>query len=98
MQYRKDKYGRDISALGFGCMRFTKKGAGIDLVKANREIMTAYKAGVNYYDTAYLYPGSEVALGKILEKNKKSVLSIHILFAPVCFCCFYLNIQSDICL
>ena len=70
MQYRKDKYGRDISALGFGCMRFTKKGAGIDLVKANREIMTAYKAGVNYYDTAYLYPGSEVALGKILEKNK----------------------------
>ena len=57
MQYRKDRYGNDISMLGFGCMRFTKKGGGIDLAKANREIMTAYKLGVNYYDTAYIYPG-----------------------------------------
>ncbi len=70
MQYRKDRYGNDISILGYGCMRFTKKGGGIDLAKANREIMTAYRAGVNYYDTAYIYPGSEVALGKILAKNK----------------------------
>ena len=70
MQYRKDKYGNDISLLGYGCMRFTKKGRGIDLAKANREIMTAYRAGVNYFDTAYIYPGSEEALGKILEKNK----------------------------
>ena len=31
--------------------------------------MAAYKAGVNYYDTAYIYPGSEVALGQILERN-----------------------------
>ena len=70
MQYRKDRYGNNISMLGFGCMRFTKKGGGIDLAKANREIMTAYKLGVNYYDTAYIYPGSEAALGQILEKNK----------------------------
>ena len=56
--------------LGYGCMRFTKKGAGIDLRKAEREILTAYKAGVNYYDTAYIYPGSEEALGKILAKHK----------------------------
>ena len=69
MQYRKDKYGNEISVLGYGCMRFTKKGTSIDLKKANREIMAAYRAGVNYYDTAYIYPGSEAALGKILEKN-----------------------------
>ena len=31
MQYRKDKYGNDISALGYGCMRFTKKGNSADL-------------------------------------------------------------------
>ena len=69
MQYRKDKYGNRISMLGFGCMRFTKKGTGIDLDKAEREILFAIKGGVNYFDTAYIYPGSEVALGKILEKN-----------------------------
>ncbi|MBQ8085411.1 MAG: aldo/keto reductase [Lachnospiraceae bacterium] len=69
MQYRKDKYGNDISILGFGCMRFTKKGNSIDIDKAEKEIMAAYKAGVNYYDTAYIYPGSEVAIGEIFERN-----------------------------
>lgn len=53
MQYRKDRKGNELSILGYGCMRFTKKGAGIDIDKAEKELMTAYKAGVNYYDTAY---------------------------------------------
>ena len=69
MQYREDKYGNKLSVLGYGCMRFTKKGAGIDIEKAEEEIMTAYRAGVNYFDTAYVYPGSEAALGLILERN-----------------------------
>ncbi len=70
MQYRKDKKGNELSMLGFGCMRFTKKGNNIDIDKAEREIMAAYRAGVNYYDTAYIYPGSEAALGEILERNR----------------------------
>jgi len=70
MNYRKDKYGNDISILGYGCMRFTQNAGKINLDKAEKEIMTAYNAGVNYYDTAYIYPGSEVALGKILDKNQ----------------------------
>lgn len=69
MQYRKDKRGEDLSLLGYGCMRFTTRGRSIDLDKAEQEILTAYRAGVNYYDTAYIYPGSEVALGQILKKN-----------------------------
>ena len=69
MQYRKDRYGNDISALGYGCMRFTKKGTAIDLEKTEKEILAAVEAGINYFDTAYIYPGSEEALGKILEKN-----------------------------
>lgn len=69
MQYRLDKYGNKISALGFGCMRFTQSGGKIDLDKAEKEIMAAYNAGVNYYDTAYIYNGSEVALGEILARN-----------------------------
>ena len=69
MEYRKDKYGRDLSVLGFGCMRFTKKGASIDIDKAESEIMAAFRAGVNYYDTAYIYPGSEALLGTVLKRN-----------------------------
>ena len=69
MQYRKDRYGNDLSILGYGCMRFTRKGGGLDVEKAEKELMTAYRAGVNYYDTAYIYPGSEAALGEVLERN-----------------------------
>lgn len=69
MQYRLDKHGNKLSILGFGCMRFTKKGSGIDIDKAEKEIMQAYQNGVNYFDTAYIYPGSEVALGEIVSRN-----------------------------
>ena len=69
MQYRKDRNGNDLSILGYGCMRFTRKGGGIDIAKAEREILAAWRAGVNYFDTAYLYPGSEAAVGEILERN-----------------------------
>ena len=69
MQYRKDRYGELISLLGYGCMRFTKNGNSIDLDKAERELMLAIKSGVNYLDTAYIYPGSEVAVGEILHRN-----------------------------
>ena len=69
MLYRNDKYGNPISILGYGCMRFTTKGGSIDIDKAEKEIMAAYEAGVNYYDTAYVYPGSEATLGVILERN-----------------------------
>lgn len=33
MQYRKDKNGNELSILGFGCMRFTKKGGGIAIAR-----------------------------------------------------------------
>ncbi|MCR5282757.1 MAG: aldo/keto reductase [Lachnospiraceae bacterium] len=69
MNYRNDRKKEQISILGFGCMRFTKKGNSIDIDKAEQEIMAAYKAGVNYYDTAYIYTGSEVAVGEIFERN-----------------------------
>lgn len=70
MQYRNDKNGEALSVLGFGCMRFVKKGGGIDIDEAEREIMEAVRAGVNYFDTAYIYPGSEAAVGEIFERNR----------------------------
>ena len=70
MKYRKDKYGNDISVLGFGCMRFRRSGGSIDMDEAERELLRAIDAGVNYFDTAYIYPGSESALGEIFSKNQ----------------------------
>ena len=69
MNYRKDRYGNDLSILGFGCMRFPRKMGIIDMKATEEQILLAYKNGVNYFDTAYIYPGSEAALGEILHKN-----------------------------
>ena len=69
MQYRKDRNGNDLSILGYGCMRFTRKGGSIDIEKAEKELLAAFHAGVNYYDTAYIYPGSEAAVGEIFDRN-----------------------------
>ena len=40
MQYRNNRKGEPISLLGYGCMRFTKKGNSIDIDKAEKEVMT----------------------------------------------------------
>ena len=69
MNYRTDKYGNKLSVLGFGCMRFKGTLGKIDIAEAEKEIVKAVNEGVNYFDTAYIYPGSEAALGEILEKN-----------------------------
>ncbi len=69
MNYRLDKYNNKLSVLGFGCMRFKTKMGKIDYADAENQIMTAIEGGVNYFDTAYIYPGSEVLLGEVLFKN-----------------------------
>ena len=69
MQYRPGAGGDQLSVLGYGCMRFSRKNGAIDLPKAEAELIAALRGGVNYLDTAYIYPGSEAAVGKILEKN-----------------------------
>ncbi|MDR1692171.1 MAG: aldo/keto reductase [Oscillospiraceae bacterium] len=58
------KTGDRLSVLGFGCMRFP-----MDAGKTERLILKAIESGVNYFDTAYIYPGSEATLGRILEKH-----------------------------
>ncbi len=69
MQYRTMKDGTEVSILGYGCMRFTSSAGRINLEKAEKEVMLAIENGVNYFDTAYIYGGSEEALGSILERN-----------------------------
>lgn len=66
MQYRIDqKSNTELSALGFGCMRFPK-----DLKEAEQLVIHAVENGINYFDTAYIYGNNEVVLGNILAKNQ----------------------------
>lgn len=67
MQHREMNNQDKLSVLGFGCMRFPKKGNGFDVEEITRELVYAVEHGVNYFDTAYIYPGSEEVLGKVLE-------------------------------
>ena len=69
MNYRLDKYGNSLSVLGFGCMRFPTKAGRIDMAETEKQIMYAIQSGVNYFDTAYIYPGSEAAIGEIFQKH-----------------------------
>ena len=70
MQYRIDKKtGNKISILGFGCMRFPNVLGVTDMQKTEELIMRSIEKGVNYFDTAWIYPGNEEVLGNILHKN-----------------------------
>ncbi len=75
MNYRTNtKNGDKLSILGFGCMRFADSLAGsfgigsFDTQKAEDLIKAAIDKGINYFDTAYIYGGSEEVLGKTLAK------------------------------
>lgn len=70
MLYRTMKKTDDeLSVLGFGCMRLPRKGMGIDEERAIRQIRYAIDHGVNYVDTALMYPGSEQLLGRALADD-----------------------------
>ena len=71
MEYvQMEKLGVKVSRLGFGCMRLpvTAEGA-IDEPRAAKMLDRAYKAGVNYFDTAYFYHNrtSEAFVGRALK-------------------------------
>ncbi len=71
MEYRKlAKHGPDVSLLGFGCMRFVSRGGVVDEGLAFSQLKYAYDAGVNYFDTAYIYHGgkSEGLLGDFIKR------------------------------
>jgi len=70
LQYRIDKRtGNKLSVLSFGCMRFPRTLGMIDFQKSQEIVMHSIAQGLNYFDTAWIYPGSEETLGAILKNN-----------------------------
>ncbi len=77
MQYRIDpKSGNRLSVLGFGCMRLPRKRGVIDQEESTALIRKAIADGVNYFDTAYMYAGSEEALGRALQGGLRETIYI----------------------
>jgi predicted aldo/keto reductase-like oxidoreductase len=52
--------------LGFGLMRLPRKGLSIDIDQFCTMVDLFMAAGFTYFDTAYMYPGSETAAKKAL--------------------------------
>ena len=46
----------------------SRSGLRIDEGRTERQVLSAIDRGVNYFDTAYIYPGSEGALGRISRR------------------------------
>lgn len=90
MATRKDKAtGREISLLGYGCMRFPTYDTGetnargrkimaIDMEKSQAIIDHAYASGITHYDTAWNYHNekSAVAIGQMLKKYPRESFTL----------------------
>ncbi len=62
-------YGKDTPKLGFGLMRLPKRGVVINVEKVKTMVDLFLEAGFTYFDTAYVYPGSENAIRKALVER-----------------------------
>ena len=55
--------------LGFGLMRLPHKGLGIDIKQTSEMVDIFLENGFTYFDTAFIYPGSEDAIRKALVER-----------------------------
>lgn len=59
-------FGKDVPKLGFGLMRLPRKGILTDVEQVKKMVDLFMEAGFTYFDTAFVYPGSEAATKKAL--------------------------------
>ena len=64
-----DYFGKEVKKLGFGLMRLPRKGPAIDVKETSEMIDIFMKNGFTYFDTAFIYVGSEAATRKALVER-----------------------------
>lgn len=64
-----DYFGKEVPKLGFGLMRLPKKGLHTDIEQMKQMVDMFMEAGFTYFDTAYVYLGSEAAAKKALVER-----------------------------
>ena len=62
-------YGEQTPKLGFGLMRLPKRGFAINVEQTKKMVDLFLEAGFTYFDTAYVYLGSETATRKALVER-----------------------------
>ena len=64
-----DYFGKEVPKLVFGLMRLPKKGLGTDIEQVKKMVDLFMESGSTYFDTAYVYMGSEAAIRKALVER-----------------------------
>lgn len=64
-----DYFGKETPKLGFGLMRLPRKLVSIDIEQTKKMVDAFIAAGFTYFDTAFIYPGSETAIRKALVER-----------------------------
>ncbi len=64
-----DYFGKEVPKLGFGLMRLPRKGLATDVEQVKEMVDLFMEAGFTYFDTAYVYPGSEASIRKALVER-----------------------------
>ncbi|MEY8333409.1 aldo/keto reductase [Lachnospiraceae bacterium 47-T17] len=64
-----DYFGKETPKLGVGLMRLPKKGLHTDIEQVKHMVDLFMEAGFTYFDTAYVYMGSEAAIRKALVER-----------------------------
>lgn len=64
-----NNFEEDKAKLGFGLMRLPRKLIGIDMEQTKEMVDLFLEAGFTYFDTAFVYLGSEAAIRKALVER-----------------------------
>ena len=59
-------FGKEVPKLGFGLMRLPRKGVFTDVEQTKKMVDRFLESGFTYFDTAFVYVGSETATKKAL--------------------------------